>query len=153
MECPPNAVIDRPVPSGVDLVVPETDDEILAMITVQNAAFGTSNPVTAADVERHRAGRAAGVRTLIARDLATGTVAGGGVHDAIVDGITELAGFGVAERYRRRGIATAITSRLTRMAHAAGAVTVFLTPGGPEAERVYARAGYQRRDEVIFMSR
>ncbi|GIJ66440.1 GNAT family N-acetyltransferase [Virgisporangium ochraceum] len=153
MDCPPGAVVDHPVPAGIELATPETDDEIVEMIRVRNGAFGNTEEVTVAEADRYREGRAAGVRTLLARDLATGAVAGAGLHDAIVDGITELAGFGVAERYRRRGIAVVLTAHLTRMAHEAGAATVFLTPGGDEAERVYARAGYRRQDEVVFMSR
>lgn len=154
MLCPPGAVIDQPAPDGIELLTPETDAEILAMVTVQQEVYGGGIPApTADDVDRHRSARAAGVLAVLARDLATGEPAGGGVCDAIHDGTGELAGFAVAERYRRRGIAAAITSHLTRAAHRAGAVTVFLTPGGPEAERVYARAGYHRASEVVFMSR
>lgn len=153
MDCPPDAVVDRPVPDGVELLTPETDDEILAMITVQHEVYGEGSVPGPDDVARHRSGRAAGVLAVLARDLETGRPAGGGVCDAIHDGIAELAGFAVAERYRRRGIAAAITTHLTRAAHRAGAATVFLTPGGPEAERVYARAGYRSTDKVLFMSR
>jgi GNAT superfamily N-acetyltransferase len=153
MDCPPEAVVDQPVPHGIELVCPETDDEILDLLTVQHDTYGDLRRPTADDVVRHRKGRAAGVLTLLARDLDTGRPAGGGLCDAIHDGIAELAGFAVAEAFRRRGIAAAITSHLTRAAHDAGAVTAFLTPGGPEAERVYARSGYQRSNEVIFISR
>jgi ribosomal protein S18 acetylase RimI-like enzyme len=153
MDCPPQAVVDQPVPAGIELLVPETDDEILGLLTTQYEAYDEVVAPTADDVARHRSARAAGVLTLFARDRETGRPAGGGVCDAIDDGIGELAGFAVAVAYRRRGIAAAITSHLTRAAHRAGAVTVFLTPGGPEAERVYTRAGYRRSLEVVFMSR
>ncbi len=153
MDCPPGAVVDLAVPDGIELIVPETDAEILGMITVQHEAYAELRTPTADDVERHRAARNSGVLALLARDRSTGEPAGAGVCDAIHDGIGELAGFAVAERFRRRGIAGAITTRLTHMAHRAGAVTVFLTPGGDEAERVYARAGFRRSNEVIFMSR
>jgi ribosomal protein S18 acetylase RimI-like enzyme len=153
MDCPPEARADQPVPEGIDLLTPETDDEILAMIAVQHEVYDEPAAPTADDVARHRTGRAAGVLAVLARDKETGQPAGAGICDAIHDGIAELAGFAVVERYRRRGIAAAMTSHLTRAAHEAGAVTVFLTPGGPEAERVYTRAGYTRRLEVVFMSR
>lgn len=153
MDCPPESVVDRPVPPGIEMVVPETDAEILSMLLVQHEVYGNSEPPTADDVARHREGRAAGVLSVLAREAATGRAAGAGICDAVHDGIGELAGFAVAEAFRRRGIAGAITSHLTRAAHAAGARTAFLTPGGPEAERVYARAGYRRSNEVIFMSR
>jgi GNAT superfamily N-acetyltransferase len=153
MDCPPEAVVDQPVPGGIELIAPGTDDEILGLLAVQHDAYGNLHRPTADDIARHREARAAGVLALLARDLDNGLPAGGGLCDAIHDGIAELAGFAVAEAYRRRGIAAAITSHLTRAAHEAGAVTAFLTPGGPEAERVYARAGYQRSNEVVFMSR
>jgi N-acetylglutamate synthase-like GNAT family acetyltransferase len=64
-----------------------------------------------------------------------------------------VAGIGVRKRYRRRGVGGAITLYLTRAAHASGAETVFLTPGGDAQERIYARVGYRRIDSVLFMSR
>jgi GNAT superfamily N-acetyltransferase len=153
MDCPPDAVIDQPVPSGIELVVPDTDEEILGLLTVQHEVYGNIHRPTADDVARHREAKAAGVLAVLARDLRTGEPAGGGLCDAVHDGIAELAGFAVAEKFRRRGIAAAITSHLTRAAHRAGAVTAFLTPGGPGPERVYARAGYKTSNEVVFMSR
>lgn len=153
MDCPPESAVGLPAPDGIELLAPEFDDEILAMLTVQHTVYESPDRLTPDHVRRHRAGRAAGVLAVLARDLATGEPAGAGICDAIHDGIAELAGFAVSEPFRRRGIAGAITSYLTREAHAAGATTVFLTPGGPEAERVYTRAGYRRSDEVIFMSR
>ena len=69
------------------------------------------------------------------------------------DGISEVAGIGVRPKYERRGIGGALTLRLTRAAHAAGASLVFLTPAGDAQERVYARVGYQRTDSVLFLSK
>jgi GNAT superfamily N-acetyltransferase len=135
------------------LLTPESDEEILGMVRAQHESYGEVAAPTLADVGQHRKARAAGVRAVLARDIATGEPAGGGVCDAIHDGIAELAGFAVRERFRRRGIAAAITAHLARAAHEAGAVTVFLTPGGREAERIYARAGFRTADEVLFMSR
>ena len=39
MDCPPGAVVDQPVPDGIELLSPETDDEILSMLTVQHQVY------------------------------------------------------------------------------------------------------------------
>jgi predicted GNAT family acetyltransferase len=50
----------------------------------------------------------------------------------------------VLERFRRRGIAAALTAAVAGEAFAEGAELCFLTPGDEGAERVYARAGFAR---------
>jgi GNAT superfamily N-acetyltransferase len=75
---------------------------------------------------------------------ADGEPAGAAFHSAIADGVSELGGIGVRERFRRRGIAAALTGAAAAAAVAAGAQLCFLTPGDDGAERVYARAGFAR---------
>jgi GNAT superfamily N-acetyltransferase len=152
MHCPPSALIEQPIPDGIELLAPETDDEIMAMLVAQHEAYNELSPPTTADVVARRKHFAEGGLGVLARDKASGEPAGGGGCDVIFDGIGELAGFGVRETYRRRGIAAAITANLTRRAHESGAITAFLTPGGAEAERIYARAGYRPVGEVLFLS-
>jgi GNAT superfamily N-acetyltransferase len=151
MHCPPGAVIEQPAPDGIELLAPETDAEIMAMIVAQHEAYDEVAPPTEDDVAARHKHLAAGGLAVLARDTITGEPAGGGICDVVLDGIGELAGFGVRKKYRGRGIAAAITANLTRRAHEAGAVTAFLTPGGEPAERIYARAGYRRVDEVLFL--
>src|SRR6185312_5383970 len=111
-------------------------------------AYGEPAPATAEDARGIRDLLAAGGLAVLARDAVTGEPAGGGIATAVADGVTELAGFGVRERWRRRGIAGAITGYLLRSAAAEGVHTAFLTPGGAEAERVYARAGFAATTEM-----
>src|SRR5207237_412721 len=94
----------------------------------------------------------AGVRHALAEDVASGAVVGVGLALEIVDGTTEIAGIGVLEAYRGRGIAAAITARLTREAHEAGAHTAFLTPGDLGIGNVYARVGYRPAGECVHLS-
>jgi predicted GNAT family acetyltransferase len=68
-------------------------------------------------------------------------------------GVTEIAGIGVLASHRRRGIATAITARLTADAFAAGVTTAFLTPGDHGAQRVYQRAGFADATVMLHISR
>ncbi|WP_326945149.1 GNAT family N-acetyltransferase [Amycolatopsis sp. NBC_01307] len=152
MTCAPAERVDKPVPAGVRLRAPESADDIRRLRSAQNTAFGESPEVPDKEVERLRSGIEAGVRHLLAEDIATGTVLGGGLALAIVDGTTEVAGIAVLEPYRGRGIAAAITARLTREAHESGAHTAFLTPGDLGIGNVYARVGYQPAGECVHLS-
>jgi predicted GNAT family acetyltransferase len=55
----------------------------------------------------------------------------------------------VRERFRRRGIAAALTAAAGADAPAAGAKLCFLTPGDDGAERVYTRAGFARAGTTV----
>jgi GNAT superfamily N-acetyltransferase len=152
MTCGPGDAVPQPIPDGVELLTPWTDGEMLAMVTATREAYGEPTTPTADDALGVRALLAAGGLAVLARDAVTGEPAGGGIATEIVGGVTELAGFGVRERWRRRGIAGAITGYLVQAAFAEGAETAFLTPGGAEAERVYARAGFRGRTEMLHIS-
>lgn len=152
LACPLGALINQPVPAGIELVEPRTDEEIRGMLTAQHEAYEELAPPSEADVASRRRHIESGGIAVLARDTASGEPAGGGACDVVHSDIGELVGFGVRTPYRRRGIAGAITSYLTRKAHEAGAVTAFLTPEGPAVERIYARAGFKRIDEVLFLS-
>jgi predicted GNAT family acetyltransferase len=89
---------------------------------------------------------------VLARDVSTGRVVGGGVATAPADGVSEIAGIGVLESHRRRGIAGAITARLAAELFASGVGTAFLTPGDDGAHRVYARAGFADTTEILHLS-
>ncbi|WP_433613599.1 GNAT family N-acetyltransferase [Dactylosporangium sp. CA-139114] len=151
MECGPSDATDQPVPPGFELVTPKTDAEIEAMLAAQHEAFG-EEPPTPAHVAATRAKAESGQLQLLARELATGETAGGGIAAAVRDGISEVAGIAVRPAYERRGLGAALTLHLTRAAFAAGATLAFLTPAGDAQERVYARVGYRRADAVLFLS-
>ncbi|WP_328613056.1 GNAT family N-acetyltransferase [Amycolatopsis sp. NBC_00355] len=152
MTCAPAELVDRPVPAGIRLRAPESGEDIRGLRSAQNTAFGESPEVSDAEVERLRSGIEAGVRHLLAEDATTGAVIGGGLTLAIVDGTTEVVGIAVLEPYRGRGIAAAITARLTREAHESGAHTAFLTPGDLGIGNVYARVGYRPAGECVHLS-
>jgi predicted GNAT family acetyltransferase len=88
----------------------------------------------------------------VATETATGTAAGAVVCDVIRDGLGELAGVAVRQPFRRRGIAAAVTHRLTAEAFASGATTVFLTPVGPAEARIYQRVGFTKIAEQLHTS-
>jgi len=58
----------------------------------------------------------------------------------------------VRDTFRWRGIAAAMTARLTRDAYAAGVATVFLMPAHDEGERIYGRAGFATTSQILHIS-
>jgi ribosomal protein S18 acetylase RimI-like enzyme len=158
MTCAVGAAVDLAPEDGIVIAPPTTDEDFRAMRAAQHAAFGeiveghVDGDADDDEQARQRQHLADGGLALLARDLANSAVVGGGVATVPGDGVTEIGGIGVLERYRRRGIARAITAGLTRAAHAAGTTTVWLTPGDDGAHRVYARAGFTDTTEQVHLS-
>ncbi|WP_410563404.1 GNAT family N-acetyltransferase [Amycolatopsis sp. cmx-4-61] len=151
MTCAPAARVDRPAPAGIRLRVPESDDDLRRMRAAQSTAFGEPAEISDDEVQQLKAG---GRHLLAEADggVVGSGVVGGGVALEIVDGTTEIAGIAVLEPYRGRGIAAALTARLTREVHEAGAHTAFLTPGDLGIGHVYARVGYRPAGECVHLS-
>ncbi len=139
-------------PIGIDLLLPTTDADLFGLLAAQNEAYGGSAPA-AGDSERLRASIEAGQIAVLARVAAMGEVVGGGMCTAPADGMSEVAGIGVREAFRRQGIAAALTARLVREAFAVGVQTAFLTPANEAAGRVYTRAGFAPVGEILHISR
>lgn len=149
MICGPEQVVEQPKPAGISLVTPKTADELRTMIRAQNLAFGEPDPDQHLEPSPDQLnGETMSVLAL----TETGEAVGGGVATAILDGATEVAGIGVLEEYRQRGIAAAMTEYLTREAHARGGHAVFLTPGAGQAERIYGRVGFKTAAECVHLS-
>jgi ribosomal protein S18 acetylase RimI-like enzyme len=153
MLCAPGAVVVPPLPAGLELVVPSGDDEFAGMIAAQYEAFDQPVAVAEADVVKARERLRAGGFAVLARDVATGEPAGGGIAEAVVNGTSEVAGIGVRSAFRRRGLGAAITAFLTAAVHAAGGRTVFLTPAGVPEQRLYERVGYVSAGAMVHLSR
>lgn len=149
MICTPEQIVEQPKPAGITLVTPKTVDELRMMIRVQNLAFGETDPDEHLDPSPDQL--SGETLAVLALDDG-GKPIGGGVATAILDGATEVAGIGVIEEYRSRGIAAAMTEYLTREAHARGGHSVFLTPGAGQAERVYGRVGFKTAAECVHLS-
>ncbi|WP_410656083.1 GNAT family N-acetyltransferase [Amycolatopsis sp. lyj-112] len=148
MICTPEQIVEQPKLAGITLVTPKTVDELRMMIRVQNLAFGETDPDQHLDPSPDQLSG----ETISVLALDDGKPVGGGVATPILDGATEVAGIGVIEEYRSRGIAAAMTEYLTREAHARGGHSVFLTPGAGQAERVYGRVGFKTAAECVHLS-
>jgi GNAT superfamily N-acetyltransferase len=153
MTCRPADVADVAPAAGIELAVPVTDADLRAMMGAQHRAFGEALPDDDEAIARRRASLESGSLAILARDVATGEVVGGGIATEPDGAVTEIAGIGVLQSHRRRGIAAGITARLTRDAFAGGVTLAFLTPGDEGAHRVYGRAGFADATTVLHMSR
>ena len=141
MTLPAPALREVPPPDGVVITrVSSGGADVRPLLQTAAEAFGSDEP-TDAQVAAY------GGRGLLAR--AGGEPAGGAFRSAIAEGVSELGGIGVRERFRRRGIAAALTAAAAADALAAGAELCFLTPGDQGAERVYARAGFARAGTTV----
>jgi GNAT superfamily N-acetyltransferase len=144
MICSPQELTAAPAVQGlrIEVLSPGSSDELLSGVSeAQHEAFGESAGGSSPDRKRKRL--AAGGISVAA--IADGQIAGGAVAAAVSDGLSEVAGIGVREAFRGRGIAAALTEAAAREAFDAGADLALLTPGHTEAERIYARAGFAGR--------
>lgn len=89
-------VADRvQVPDGIELLVPTSREEVWGMLVVQHAAYGDLDGPREDDLARSEQAAAGGMFRLLARDVATGEPAGGGVATGPGGSVfTEVAGIG-----------------------------------------------------------
>ncbi len=146
--CAPAQARDLPMAKGFALERTRSDLEIIAASVALAEAYGQNTPHPDPAIRMVAAG---GVMVL-ARDTASGEVAGAGMATVPHEGVCEVAGIGVRAAYRRRGIAGALTGRIAREAFARGATLAWLTPGDEGPERIYVRAGFARASEQLHIS-
>lgn len=152
MVCPPGSERVVPPPAGIELVRPETDQDLLHVRTVQHEAYGEPEPAGPREVDSLRANLSAGGMAVLARVVGNGEPVGAGEYTPVLDGVTELTSVGVSAPFRRRGIAAAITAWLVRDALDAGARVPFLMANEAE-ERIYSRVGFRTVGRVLHISR
>lgn len=147
MACGPEEVAD--VAADVpDLSLEATaDGDLRDASAVQRQAFGQP-PLAPSEAPYDPRSRGGG--GVIARSGAEAVSAG--VWTAVIDGVSEVAGIGTAEPWRRRGLAGAVTAAAARQAFAAGASLCVISPGDEGALRVYERAGFRRIATMLHWS-
>ncbi|KQX81495.1 GNAT family N-acetyltransferase [Streptomyces clavifer] len=139
----------KPV-DGLRIAEPVTDAEFTAAAAVQHTGFGGEGGPDDGEIAWLRGAVAGGGVAALA--VFGSEPAGAGGCSVPVDGISELAGLAVAESFRRRGVGAALSAWLTTTAFGRGCHTVWLEPGSPEVERIYAGVGYRRIGEKINIS-
>lgn len=151
LTCTPGLEQFLPIPPEIELIVPISDAEMLATVAVQNEAYGEAAP-SPEDGQRLRDSMAAGSIVILARVAATGEAAGVGICTVSKNQTTEIAGIGVGETFRRRGIAGALTTRLVQEAFDAGVTVAFLMAAHEAEKRIYLRAGFSTTGEILHIS-
>jgi RimJ/RimL family protein N-acetyltransferase len=149
--CPPGEVVDAPVAAAVRVALVTDDQALWQVARVMNEAFEAPE-ATEHDVARLRRVLDRGGLVAAAMDAATGDVVGAGQIGGPYEGVAEVAGIAVRASHRRRGIAGAVTALLTPAGANAGITTPFLTPANDGAARVYARVGYRKVGEALYIS-
>jgi ribosomal protein S18 acetylase RimI-like enzyme len=134
-------------PVGFRVTSSPTADDLMGAAAAQNAAYEDPEPPerTASRLANNQ--RLGGV-VAVARDSASGLVVGAGIATPQRRGWCEIAALGVLAEFRLRGIASAVTSELTRAVLAAGH-RPFLQAEEREVS-LYQRLGYERVGEVVF---
>ncbi|MDQ0986465.1 GNAT family N-acetyltransferase [Streptomyces sp. V2I9] len=150
LACAPDDLRTPNPVDGLRIATPVTGAEFTDAARVQHQGFGGEGEPEAGMAQWLRDAAAGdGVAALAVLD---GAPAGAGGCSPAIDGLSELAGLAVAARFRRRGIGAALSAWLTQRAFDQGCRTVWLEPGGPDVERVYAGIGYRRIGEKLNIS-
>jgi ribosomal protein S18 acetylase RimI-like enzyme len=144
-----DAQAPQPPLEGFDLAFVEAPEALNEAVRVQAEAFGGEE----LDAQWMMGVTRRGGRVMLAHDRPTGEAAGAGAFIPPLGGVTEVVGIGVAPRFRRRGLAQAITARLAEAAFEAGCGLTFLSAAGEAQSEIYARAGFQRRSPMLFISK
>jgi ribosomal protein S18 acetylase RimI-like enzyme len=146
MTCPA-AAVEPPALSKLE-IVPAADD-LRAYLTVGRRAFGAGDEPEASDeeVEARRARQDVSTALL---GLVDGEPVAVAAATPPLDGLSEVAGVGVLEHARRRGIGGAMTAAAARDAGAKGAELVFLAPGSDDARSVYERIGFRPAETALY---
>jgi ribosomal protein S18 acetylase RimI-like enzyme len=149
--CSPDSLTVPVTPTGFDITEPATDTERAGVVAAQNEAFGAEPTATAADIARVRRTQDNGGVVMLARGN-DGAYVGGGQAAPPGAGISEVAGIGVREAFRRRGVAGALTAAITEHAFARGVRAAWLEAGGDDSWRVYERVGYVPMGQRIYIA-
>ncbi len=152
MTCRSGDERELPIPLGIELVRPQTDEELIDLRTVQHEAYGEAKPPNKGDVEGVAANLRAGGMAVLARVSETREPVGAAEYTPALQGFSELTSVAVRTRFRRRGIAAAMTAWLLRVAFDAGVAVPFLMADEAE-ERIYTRAGFRTTSHILHISR
>lgn len=142
------------VPAGLSLSVLTSEsprEEVRTYCNTSRRAFAPDEPYETSEedvsrtLEELREGRAVVGHV-------EGQPAVVGMFTPPSEGMAELGGVATVERFRKRGLGTAVTSRVAQEAFARGVDVLFLSTITEEAGRIYERVGFQFMTRMLFMS-
>lgn len=142
-----NITTARPAPPvaglRIDVVTKESHlEEARRLLYLQRAGFGMPDALQVSDADALWFTSTLGTGRGFVAWLGD-TPVGGGVLLSPIDGLAEVAGIGVIEEYRRRGIGAAISGAALRFALDAGVDAAVLSAADERAGRVYTSVGFQ----------
>jgi GNAT superfamily N-acetyltransferase len=136
---------DAPDPDGYRVVLPITGEYLGEAAHVQDIAYG--EPDVDPDPTGLAETLAKGGSVAVALHEDTDTVVGAGLFTPPQAGLVEIAGVGVLPEHWGRGLASAITARLTAFAMARE-IDPFLQTERDEPKRIYEKLGYRTLGEL-----
>jgi ribosomal protein S18 acetylase RimI-like enzyme len=138
---------------GIELVSPSSEHDYRAAASVQWEAYEGGGDLPERVPAGLRRTAETGGLVVLARDARTHEPAGAGLCTRAHEGYTELASVGVRPMFRRRGIAAAMADWLAREALRQRVTCVFLMARGEAETRIYVRAGFATKSDVLHISR
>ncbi|MFC1438875.1 GNAT family N-acetyltransferase [Streptacidiphilus sp. N1-10] len=151
MACSAESLITPAATSGVTVTEPTDDAGLLAAARVQHTGYGQPGEPSTGETAWLRDTMEGGGVVALAR-VGDGTAVGVGACSSPLEGLSELAGLAVDAGFRRRGVAAVLSAYLTAAVLERGCRTVWLEPGEPGVERIYARIGYRTVGEKLNIS-
>ena len=151
MTCTRTTLREAHPPEGIVIEAPSDDGMLLEMAGLQHAIFDDPEPADERTVARVRGSLSRGGRALIAREAGTRRLVGAAQSGVPAGGATEVVGVVVAPSHRRRGLAAAMVSEISRQGFDAGLTTVFLE-AAPGADGAYRNAGFRRTSTSVHLS-
>ncbi|MBP8251936.1 MAG: GNAT family N-acetyltransferase [Herpetosiphon sp.] len=138
MVCTPASF--TPVASpDVQVRLVQPDDDLRAYRELTKSGFGSTMPVLDSDIQSLHADLASGWRYALAT-IADQSVGVGGY--LALDGMTELVAVATHPAYRRRGVATTLTSFLVHDHFSNGGHLAYLFASDAIAQSTYAKIGF-----------
>jgi GNAT superfamily N-acetyltransferase len=153
MVCTRESFTPVAVPEGLSLSVltsGSSREEVRTYCNTSRRAFSPGEPYEASEediskaLEELREGRAV-VGYMEGQPAVVGT------FTPPSEGISELGGVATFERFRKRGLGTALTARVAQEAFARGVDVLFLSTITEEAGRIYERVGFRFVTRMLFM--
>ncbi|MCY1079320.1 GNAT family N-acetyltransferase [Archangium lansingense] len=153
MICTRESFTPAPMPEGLSFSVltsGSSREELRTYCNTSRRGFSPDEPYEASEeeisktLEELREGRAV-------VGYVEGQPAVVGTFTSPSEGISELVGVATLTSFRKRGLGSALTSRVAQEAFARGVDVLFLSTITEEAGRIYERVGFRFATRMLFM--
>lgn len=136
-------------------IITDHADPVAAMqsvVTIQRRSFGKADAIAATVEEAESTAKRFHANLFFLAEL-DGVPVGTGSLQLPYEGIAEVAGIATLTEFRRRGIASALTSAIAQHAFDMGLDTLFIMAADQNVRRIYARLGFEDCGKVLVYSK